>query len=302
MILSRAWVYFEAVARLGSLRAVSEELNVASSAIGAQIAQLERDVGAPLFDRLPRGMRLNSAGETFLHHGRRAALEIERGRAFVERLHGSDSGSTSLATVEGLAQGLVADAVSALWKNRPNIRLSLHSVTSSRALEMVEDGQAELGLSYLRGTNSYVKVLAHVKLDIGILLPSSHALAGKQVVSLQELAETGTPLLLSDTTVNVREILESAVGRSALARQSRLTSNSTLTLTRLVQLGGGAAVRTRLGPFGKTEEDGLAFSRLHELKDSVQELALFTHPEARPSPAGQVLIEMLQHALVQLHG
>jgi DNA-binding transcriptional LysR family regulator len=301
MILSRAWVYFEAVVRHGSLRAVSEELNVASSAIGAQIAQLEREVGAPLFDRLPRGMRLTSAGETFLHHGRRAALEVERGRAFIERLHGSDSGSTSLATVEGLAQGLVADAVAALWKSRPNIRLSLHSVTSTRSLEMVEDGLAELGLSYLRGTNAYVKVLAHVKLDIGILLPATIPWPASLRCPCRNWPRRGTPLLLSDTTINVREILESAVGRTALARQYRVTSNSTSTLTRLVQLGAGAAVRTRLGPHGKTDDSGLAFSKLRELKDSVQELALFTHPEARLSPAGQVLVEMLQHALVQLH-
>lgn len=300
MILSRAWVYFEAVARLGSLRAVSEELNVASSAIGAQIAQLEEDVGTPLFDRMPRGMRLNSAGETFLHHGRRAALELERGRAFVEQLNGSDSGFTSLATVEGLAQGLVASAFSELWKSRPNIRLSLHTTTSGGALEMVEDGQVELGLSYLRGANAYVRVLAHVKLDIGILLPANHVLAGRPFVSLQELAETGTPLLLSDTSINVREILESAVGRLALARQSRITSNSTSTLTRLAQLGGGAAVRTRLGPSGQSNDTGLAFSRLRELKDSVQELALFTHAEARPSPAGQYLIDRLTKSLEQL--
>ncbi|MEO0547785.1 MAG: LysR family transcriptional regulator [Pseudomonadota bacterium] len=300
MILSRAWTYFEAVARHGSLKAASEELNVASSAIGAQITQLEHDIGAPLFDRLPRGMRLTSAGETFLHHGRRAALEVDRGRAFVERLHGTESGSTSLATVEGLAQGLVADAVADFWANRPNIRVSLTSVTSTRSSEMVEEGLAELGLSYLGGMRSYVKVLASVKLEVGVLLPLDHSLAVKPQISLQELAETGTPLLLSDQTINVREMLEATVGRSPLARYTRLVSNSTVALTRLVQLGAGAAVRTRLEPSGTPSRNGLAFSKLLELKDSVQELALFKNPEVSLSPAGQALVEALQEALARL--
>lgn len=302
MILSRAWSYFEAVARHGSLKAASDELNVASSAIGAQITQLEHDIGAPLFDRMPRGMRLTSAGETFLHHGRRAVLEIERGKAFVERLHGTESGSTSLATVEGLAQGLVADAVAGLWAHRPNIRVTLTSVTSTRAPEMVEEGLAELGLSYLGGVRSYVKVLASVKLEVGVLLPIDHPLAAKPQISMQELAETGTPLLLSDQTINVREMLEATVGRSPLARYTRLVSNSTVALTRLVQLGAGAAVRTRLEPSGTPPRNGLAFSKLLELKDSVQELALFKNPEVSLSPAGQTLVETLQEALAQLEG
>ncbi|MFK7862419.1 MAG: LysR family transcriptional regulator [Granulosicoccus sp.] len=300
MILSRAWNYFETVARLGSLKAASEELNVASSAIGAQIAQLEQDVGAPLFDRLPRGMRLTSAGETFLYHGRRAALEVERGRAFVERLHGTDSGSTSLATVEGLAQGLVADVVAGIWADRPNIRITLTSVTSTRAPELVEEGLAELGLSYLSNVQSYVNVLASAKLEVGVLLPAEHPLAAKSPVSLLELAEAGTPLLLSDQTINVREMLEANVGRSQLARHTRLVSNSTATLTRLVQLGTGAAVRTRLEPLGTSPRKGLVFLKLHELKDCNQELTLFKNPDVALSPVGEVLVEALQEALVRL--
>ncbi|MCL1629922.1 LysR family transcriptional regulator [Roseibaca sp. V10] len=301
MILSRAWTYFEAVARHGSLKSASEELNVASSAIGAQISQLEHDLGAPLFDRLPRGMRLSSAGETFLHHGRRAILEIERGRAFVERLHGTDSGLTTLATVEGLAQGLVADALAGLWKSKPNIRVSVTSVASARVPEMIDNGQAELGLSYLGSRHAYVNVLANVKLEIGVLLPQNHELASKGQISLEELAETGTPLLLSDQSVNVREMLEAAVGRSSLERHTRLVSNSTASLTRLAELGAGAAIRTRLEPIlGRPDKGGLSFATLVELKGTVQELALIKNKDVSLSPAGQTVVEHLQRSLREL--
>ena len=55
--------YLEEVARRGSIRKASRALNVASSAINRQILKLEEELGTPLFQRLPAGMRLTPAGE-----------------------------------------------------------------------------------------------------------------------------------------------------------------------------------------------------------------------------------------------
>jgi DNA-binding transcriptional LysR family regulator len=54
--------YFLEVARSGSLSKASEHLYVAVSALSRQIAKLEEEVGAPLFERRPRGMVLSDAG------------------------------------------------------------------------------------------------------------------------------------------------------------------------------------------------------------------------------------------------
>lgn len=300
MLLSRAWTYFEAAARHGSLRGASDELNVAASAVGAQVAQLEEDVGARLFDRMPRGMRLTSAGEMLLHHGRRAALELDRGRSFVEKLRGDESGATSLATVEGLAQGLVADALSEMWSRRPALRVTLQTVTSSRAFDLIDDGICELGLSYLRKVRPYVKILGMVQLEIGVLLPANHPLAGKSSVAIPELLDTGTPLLLSDTSVNVREMLEAAVGRRALTILHRITSNSTAVLTQLVVRGAGAAIRTRI-PTSDDAQPNVAFCALRELREQTQDLALYCHPDVPLSPPGEALAGALRIELDRLH-
>jgi len=69
--------YFVEVARTGSLAAASEQLHVAVSAISRQIGKLEEDVGAPLFERLPRGMVLTEAGELLAEHARRTLLEAD---------------------------------------------------------------------------------------------------------------------------------------------------------------------------------------------------------------------------------
>src|SRR3546814_18828521 len=69
--------YFVAVAQTGSLSAASRQLHVAVSAISRQIARLEEEAGAPLFERAPRGMAPSEAGRLPLAHARRTLLESD---------------------------------------------------------------------------------------------------------------------------------------------------------------------------------------------------------------------------------
>src|SRR5215212_1035580 len=73
----RVLAYVDAVARCGSIRKAAEALNVASSALNRQILDLEADLGSPLFERLPRGVRVTSAGEAFLVYARLVISELK---------------------------------------------------------------------------------------------------------------------------------------------------------------------------------------------------------------------------------
>jgi len=73
----RVLTYVDAVARYGSIRKAADALSVASSALNRQILDLEIDLGAPLFERLPRGVRVTSAGEAFLVYARLVISELK---------------------------------------------------------------------------------------------------------------------------------------------------------------------------------------------------------------------------------
>ena len=68
---SRFLRYFMTVGRLGSIRRAADELNVSASAIARQILNVEAEIGAPLFERLPSGLRLTAAGEIMMAAGGR---------------------------------------------------------------------------------------------------------------------------------------------------------------------------------------------------------------------------------------
>lgn len=61
-------VYFDAIRRAGSVREAARRLNVASSAVNRQLLKLEAELGTPLFERLPAGLKLTHAGAAFARH------------------------------------------------------------------------------------------------------------------------------------------------------------------------------------------------------------------------------------------
>ena len=103
MLHARILTYLDEVARLGSIRKAAARLNVASSAINRQILALETELGAPIFERMPRRLRLTSAGEILIMHVRETLKSSQRAAAQIEALKGLQRGEATIATMNGLA-------------------------------------------------------------------------------------------------------------------------------------------------------------------------------------------------------
>jgi DNA-binding transcriptional LysR family regulator len=69
-----------AIAEEGSLTAAARRLHISQPPITRRLAALEDEIGARLFDRLPRGMRLTASGQLFLQHARDALAAMDRAR------------------------------------------------------------------------------------------------------------------------------------------------------------------------------------------------------------------------------
>src|ERR1700748_3225603 len=117
--------YVDEVARTGSIRKAADHLNVTASAVNRRIMDLEVELGAPLFERRPRGVRLTAAGEVFVNYLRRQDGEVERMKSQIEDLKGLRRGTVRIACSQALALNFLPQAVAAFRKRHRQVAFTV---------------------------------------------------------------------------------------------------------------------------------------------------------------------------------
>ena len=111
--------YVDEVARTGSIRKAADQLNVTASAVNRRIMDLEEELGAQLFERRPRGVRLTAAGEVFVHYLREQDGDVERMKSQIEDLKGLRRGTVRIACSQALALDFLPREIAAFRARHP---------------------------------------------------------------------------------------------------------------------------------------------------------------------------------------
>src|ERR1700704_2591087 len=95
--------YFVGVAEEQHFGRAAERLHIAQPALSRQIQDLEKEMGFALFDRLPRGVRLNAAGQLFLAEARRILQDVEEAKVRAERIALGKAGTLRIGIATALS-------------------------------------------------------------------------------------------------------------------------------------------------------------------------------------------------------
>ncbi len=178
-IHSPAIHYFDMVRRCQSIREASRRLNVASSAVNRQILKLEDEIGAPLFERLPGGLRLTAAGEIFARHVIVVLQDAERVRSELDALQGLRTGHVEIATVSGVTTDLLPGVLEQLRERYPRVTVGVTSLGSQAIPEAVISGQADIGLAFALPRTADLQQLGVGHFRLGAIVPPSHPLLAR---------------------------------------------------------------------------------------------------------------------------
>ncbi|MGB0659382.1 MAG: pca operon transcription factor PcaQ [Mangrovicoccus sp.] len=139
----RHFTTFMEVARVGSIVAAAEALHVTQPAISKTLRELEEILGRPLFDRVGRGLRLNSAGASFQKLTGAALGDLNRAQAAVR---GSEAGRVKLAvgTLPTAASQLLPQAALALREDLPHVALRVSTGPNWLLLSQLREGGLDL--------------------------------------------------------------------------------------------------------------------------------------------------------------
>jgi DNA-binding transcriptional LysR family regulator len=129
---------FVSVARRGSFTAAAAELGVTKSAVGRTVSRLEARLGAKLFHRSTRRLKLTSAGEAWLEHSVTAMTALERGEKLLKLAQDTPSGQVRIDLPTLFGRLYIVPALLDLAARCP--ALSLNVSFTDRKLDLIDEG------------------------------------------------------------------------------------------------------------------------------------------------------------------
>jgi DNA-binding transcriptional LysR family regulator len=297
-VFSRFLRYFVAVGRLGSIRKAAEELNVSASAIDRQILNVEAQLGMPLFERLPTGLRLTAAGEMMMASGKdwQKGLADLRGR--IEDLRGLKRGHVDIAVIDALAKGYIPRAVSAIKRRYPEITIGIRVLENDAVRQAVTRGEVDFGILFEPQSFRDLTVRAFVEVVLGFLTPAGHAFGGQEEARFS--ASVGSALIVPAEPLAVRQqiaVLEAATG---VELDRAVTCDNIQMIKSLVLEGVGIGVLTSLDVVTEVETDRLRFTRISDPVLRPMTLALCTASTRTLSYAAGVCLREMENDFAQL--
>jgi DNA-binding transcriptional LysR family regulator len=179
--------YFVAVGDEQHYGRAAKQLHLAQPALSRQIQDLEEEIGLKLFDRLPRGVKINAAGKSFLEDARRILQQVNDAK----RVAAGQSGILRIGFVESISwHGVVPDSFRQFLESQPDAELQLRPLSSLQQIEAIRSGQLDAGFLFTMA--NIERELAQLEVDVLNLMlaaPKGHPLTKPKKVRLRDLTD-----------------------------------------------------------------------------------------------------------------
>ena len=236
--ISQSFRCFDEVARRGSIRKAAESLHLTAAAVHQQILNFEEQVGTPLFDRLPRGMQLTSAGEIMIAAVRRSQRDFDSALSHVEDLRSLRRGHISLAVSHSSAEQLVPDVIEVAMQRYPGVTYSVRSGSGENILKWVATGEADIGFCLRRKPPPGVEEVRGFPQQLGLVTPPGHVLTRLgRAPRLRDCLDH--PLILMTPDTELRAMVDQIDHREHRKARPLVETSSVAMVRRLVRSGVG---------------------------------------------------------------
>lgn len=220
----RAYVYLDTVARAGSIRKAAEQLHVAATALNRKIKETEDSLGTPLFERLPRGVRLTAAGEVLVAAVRRSMADVKAAVSHIEHLRGVVRGTVRLGCAESVATDLIPASIAHFQQTRPAVQFQIVSgVTANLVTNLLQD-TVDLMLVHDPQPSDQLKVLASVRQPLCAMVRPGHPLASLPALRLTDCQKY--PVALGNPSFGSRQLIDAIVARSSIGLKVALEAST----------------------------------------------------------------------------
>ncbi len=246
MVNIRALRLFRLIVATGSLSAAAESMSLSAPAASRLIAILEAETKLRLFNRTRRRLTLTRQGEIFYQEAEHILAGFDEIPRIVADIRSRSQGQLRLVTAPRIGQGLVSPALALFRETHPGIRVSVDMQSRFGIESSLGTRLYDLGIISLPVSHPLVELenrpLFRVRVEA--MLPEKHRLAGKPVVTAQDLAPES--LLGLWPGQRWRKQVDDFFGSGGVRPQYAVETRSSLMACQLVRDGVGVAMLDRI--------------------------------------------------------
>jgi DNA-binding transcriptional LysR family regulator len=292
----RQFEVFLAVAKAGSFRAAAEVMHLSQPALSQHVAEMERELGTRLFDRLGRKVALTEAGRVLEEHAHRLFASLASAREAVADLSGLKRGSLVLGASTTPGIYVLPGMIAAFQEKHPGVTLSLRIGNSAAIEEQIRANELDLGVVGGHPLRLGEKCVAAGLLDeLVLIVPPNHPWARRREIPPSFLE--GERLLVREEGSATRQVTERALQRAGGHIKASMELGHTEAIKQAVIAGLGIAFVSIYAIRGEVEAGRLRTVRLKGLR--IQRHFHIIHNEARTlSTSARAFIELLKTARV----
>lgn len=216
--------YIDAIVRAGSIRKAAETLAITSTALNRRVLALEAELGVPIFERLPRGVRLTTAGELLVAHVRAQITDYEKLKGQIADLAGERRGNVAIACSQALLPYFLPDQISRYRAAHPAVTFGVNVRDRAAAEQALVDLDADIALIFEPVRLREIQVLITVPQPLHAVMAEDHPLAARDMIRLRDCA--AFPVGLPSRQYGVRHLIDMALLRSSAALPVAVESDS----------------------------------------------------------------------------
>jgi len=180
--------YFAAVARELNFSRAAQQLHIAQPPLSRQIRQLEDELGAELFDRSARPLRLTPAGQFFQGQAAQLLERLTEVRAATLRIARGRRVWFSIGFVPSTLYGVLPEVIRRFRAAQPSVEVGLSELTTVQQLEALKAGRIDVGFGRLRFDDASIAGEVVTEEAVIAALPAGHRLARHKRLSLAKLS------------------------------------------------------------------------------------------------------------------
>ncbi|MFY0679536.1 MAG: LysR family transcriptional regulator [Thalassovita sp.] len=203
--------YIEGVARAGSIRKAADDMNITASALNRRVQRFEEEFGSEIFERLPRGVRLNPAGELLMQHFRTQDSDLRRVQSQVADLSGERRGHVAVACSQALIPYFLPDQIAAYRRDHPGVTFSVNVRDREAAEHDLATYSSDIALVFEPVHFVDFEILMQIPQVIHVLMRRDHPLASHSELRLRDCLEH--PHVLPTSQYGVRSLLNLSSSR-----------------------------------------------------------------------------------------